>query len=333
MDNEVSNTFYEVQAEKFHQKKVEVARGVIELGQILIDTKAGLKHGEWIKWLEDSRVGFKDSTARKYMTIARDPQIVHGMNVLDNISLNKLYTLALAPEEVKEDVANSKDKEEAEKKIKEYERQLKEEREAKETVIKNNEELQEKIKDINEKRENDIKSARDEGIKIGRDSKLDEEKEKLRNHYKEQYDKDVSKLTDNLKISYQDKITRLGNELESVEEELSHYKDVLYKDKEVNREYQRLNEQSKKLQRKIDELENWGTLEANLDLAIAQATALVTGDISTNEDDNEVLIISVSRTVNRLRKLIKLLEDNFDIIGGTTIYKEDGIEIIDVEDI
>ena len=91
------------------QKKVEVARGVIELGQILIETKEKLPHGSWIKWLEDSRVGFKDSTARKYMKIANDPQIVHGMNVLDSISLNKLYTLASAPEEVKEDVTNSKD--------------------------------------------------------------------------------------------------------------------------------------------------------------------------------------------------------------------------------
>lgn len=40
---------------------------------------------------------------------------------MNDLSLNKLYTLASAPEEVKEDVANSKDKEEAEKKIKEYE--------------------------------------------------------------------------------------------------------------------------------------------------------------------------------------------------------------------
>ena len=37
--------------------------------------------------------------------------IGHGMSVLDNLSLNKLYSLASAPEEVKEDVANSKDKE------------------------------------------------------------------------------------------------------------------------------------------------------------------------------------------------------------------------------
>lgn len=79
-------------------------KGVIELGQILIDTKEGLQHGQWIKCLEDSRVGFKDSTARKYMAIARDPQIVHGMNVLDTLSLNKLYSLASAPEEVKEEV-------------------------------------------------------------------------------------------------------------------------------------------------------------------------------------------------------------------------------------
>lgn len=60
-------------------------------------------NGNWIKWLEDSRVGFKDSTARKYMKIAKDPQIRHGMSYLDNLSLNKLYTLASAPEEVKED--------------------------------------------------------------------------------------------------------------------------------------------------------------------------------------------------------------------------------------
>ena len=153
MSNEITNnTFFEVQAEKFYQKKVEVARGVIELGQILIETKEKLPHGSWIKWLEDSRVGFSDSTARKYMKIARDPQIVHGMTILDNLSLNKLYTLASAPEEVKEDVANSKDKEEAEKKIKEYEEQIKKlkrekqtEENAKNIVIESNLELQKQL--------------------------------------------------------------------------------------------------------------------------------------------------------------------------------------------
>lgn len=146
MGNDIAdNTFFEVQAEKFYQKKVEVARGVIELGQILIDTKEKLPHGCWIKWLEDSRVGFTDSNARRYMTIAKDPQIVNGVHVLNDLSLRKLYTLASAPEEVKEDVANSKDKEEAEKKIKEYEEQLKQEKLAKDVLIKNNQQLQEQL--------------------------------------------------------------------------------------------------------------------------------------------------------------------------------------------
>lgn len=133
MANEITdNTFFEVQAEKFYQKKVEVARGVIELGQILIDTKEKLPHGCWIKWLEDSRVGFTDSNARRYMKITRELGEHCSPNLLDNISLRKLYTLASAPEEVKEDVANSKDKEEAEKKIKEYEEQLKQEKQVRE---------------------------------------------------------------------------------------------------------------------------------------------------------------------------------------------------------
>lgn len=149
MSNDITdNTFFEVQAEKFYQKKVEVARGVIELGQILIETKKGFKgnKGAWTNWLEDGRVNFTPQQARKYMRVYNEL----GQNettsfVLNDLSLNKLYTLASAPEEIKEDVANSKDKEEAEKKIKEYERQLKEEREAKETVIKNNEELQRQL--------------------------------------------------------------------------------------------------------------------------------------------------------------------------------------------
>ena len=152
-DEITNNTFYEVQAEKFYQKKVEVARGVIELGQILIETKEKLPHGSWIKWLEDSRVGFSVQMANKYVRIARELGQIEtsGFN-LDVISLNKLYTLASAPEEVKEDVANSKDKEEAEKKIKEYEEQIKKlkqekqtEENAKNIVIESNLELQKQL--------------------------------------------------------------------------------------------------------------------------------------------------------------------------------------------
>lgn len=147
MANDITdNTFFEVQAEKFYQKKVEVARGVIELGKILKETRDGSNnYHEFEQWLDDERVGFTRNMANRYIRIYDELGEQCSPNLLDNISVRKLYTLASAPEEVKEEVANSKDKEEAEKKIKEYEKQLKEEREAKETVIKNNEELQRQL--------------------------------------------------------------------------------------------------------------------------------------------------------------------------------------------
>lgn len=150
MGNDITDsTFFEVQAEKFYQKKVEVARGVIELGQILIDTKKGFKgnKGAWTKWIQDGRVNMKETQVRKYMTIARELEQQNNTSsvVLSQLSVNKLFELASAPEEVKEDVANSKDKEEAEKKIKEYEEQLKQEKLAKDVLIKNNEELQRQL--------------------------------------------------------------------------------------------------------------------------------------------------------------------------------------------
>lgn len=81
-------------------------KGVIELGQILIDTKEGLQHGQWIKWLEDSRVRFTRGNANRYMKIARElgDQIPTSNVNLNLLSVNKLFVLASAPEEVKEEV-------------------------------------------------------------------------------------------------------------------------------------------------------------------------------------------------------------------------------------
>ena len=104
------------------QKKVEVARGVIELGKILKETRDGSNnYHEFEQWLDDERVGFTRNMANRYIRIYDELGEQCSPNLLDNISVRKLYTLASAPEEVKEEVANSKDKEEAEKKIKEYE--------------------------------------------------------------------------------------------------------------------------------------------------------------------------------------------------------------------
>ena len=50
----------------------------------------------WIKWLEDSRVGFTRKQAAKYMRIAEELgylNVTHQVT-FDNLSLNKLYSLA-----------------------------------------------------------------------------------------------------------------------------------------------------------------------------------------------------------------------------------------------
>ena len=124
MNKEIQNleTFKEVQAEKFYQKKVDVANGVMELGKILCETKDKLPHGEWIKWLEDSRVGFKERNAQRYMRIYNElgkNEMRHDMSYLNELNLNKLYELASAPEEKREEIINnSKDSKELEENIK-----------------------------------------------------------------------------------------------------------------------------------------------------------------------------------------------------------------------
>lgn len=99
--------FKEVQAEKFYQKKVDVANGIIEMGKILVETKEKLPHGEWMKWLEDSRVSFSQRSARYYMKIYKElgHKIIDGD--FNGLSLRKLYALASAPEEIREDIINN----------------------------------------------------------------------------------------------------------------------------------------------------------------------------------------------------------------------------------
>ena len=72
--------------------------------------------------------------ANRYIRIYNELGEHCSPNILDNISVRKLYSLASAPDEIKEEVIHSKDKEEAERKIKEYEEKLKQEREAKNKV-------------------------------------------------------------------------------------------------------------------------------------------------------------------------------------------------------
>lgn len=59
--------------------------------------------GSWIKWLEDKRVNFKRNTANRYIKIYEELGDSINRGIIDSLSLNKLYTLASAPEEVKEE--------------------------------------------------------------------------------------------------------------------------------------------------------------------------------------------------------------------------------------
>ena len=166
MSKEIQNLelFKEVQAEKFYQKKKDCLRGYIELGRILNDTKEKLPHGDFMNWLEDSRVNFSYRTARRYMKIDKElgDRILSGDFNIDDISLRKAFELASAPEEVKEDIinnsSNSKELEEnikkyqeEKKKAKELEKQLKEQQDKHEKEIRK---LEKENKELNEELDN-----------------------------------------------------------------------------------------------------------------------------------------------------------------------------------
>ena len=58
-----------------------------------------------------TKVHFSRRQASKYIRIAEElggEMFTDSKHLLNSIAINKLYTLASAPEEVKEDVANSK---------------------------------------------------------------------------------------------------------------------------------------------------------------------------------------------------------------------------------
>lgn len=293
MGNDITdNTFFEVQAEKFYQKKVEVARGVIELGQILIDTKEKLPHGSWIKWLEDSRVNFTERNAQRYMKIANDPQIRHGMSYLDNLSLNKLYTLASAPEEVKEDVANSKDKEEAEKKIKEYEEQLKQEKLAKEVLIKNNQELQEQLE--KEKKTKKTEYITNEVVVEPSDYSFIKDR--------------LHELECNNKALEDEK----DEEIERLNDELDKYRQLDMCQQDVE---DRLNRQVKiieKLDREDEILESWGEVMGELDLIIAKINVVSRSTYSLNNKSENAIKKSALYCSNRLKEIYTYLDETFE---------------------
>lgn len=293
MANDITdNTFFEVQAEKFYQKKVEVARGVIELGQILIETKEKLPHGSWIKWLEDSRVGFNRNQANKYIKIAKELSNVSYRDTFDQLSLNKLYTLASAPEEVKEDVANSKDKEEAEKKIKEYEEQLKQEKLAKDVLIKNNQQLQEQLE--REKKTKKTEYITNEVVVEPSDYSFIKDR--------------LHELECSNKVLEDEK----NEEIERLNDELDKYRQLDMCQQDVE---DRLNRQVKiieKLDREEEILESWGEVMGELDLIIAKINVVSRSTYSLNNKGENAIKKSALYCSNRLKEIYTYLDETFE---------------------
>lgn len=296
MDNEVSNTFYEVQAEKFHQKKVEVARGVIELGQILKETREGFNdYRKFEQWLNDKRVNFKRHQANKYIKIYEELGLGES-RIFDDLSLNKLYTLASAPEEVKEDVANSKDKEEAEKKIKEYERQLKEEREAKETVIKNNEELQRQLE--KEQKTKKVEYRTNE-VEVPPND-YDELKYKA-----SQYDEERKK-----NIELGKKIGEVQNEKTNIRYEYENkMKDIQRKYDEIKKSLEEMNLEEEKLYKYVRQDKELGQFVGDVQVLLLDRLATFNYSAYLDDDVNKYNVDMLAKLINQIRRWCNDMEN------------------------
>lgn len=293
MANDITDsTFFEVQAEKFYQKKVEVARGVIELGQILKETRDGSNnYHEFEQWLDDERVGFKRRTANKYIQIY--DELGHTMTpILDNLSLNKLYTLASAPEEVKEDVANSKDKEEAEKKIKEYEEQLKQEKLARDVLIKSNQELQEQLE--KEKKTKKTEYITNEVVVEPSDYSFIKDRlhelECSNKALEDEKDEEIERLNDEL-----DKYRQLDMCQQDVEDRLNRQVKII-----------------EKLDREEEILESWGEVMGELDLIIAKINVVSRSTYSLNNKGENAIKKSALYCSNRLKEIYTYLDETFE---------------------
>lgn len=293
MSNDITdNTFFEVQAEKFYQKKVEVARGVIELGKILKETRDGANnYHEFEQWLDDERVGFNRQQANKYIRIY-DELGLQCNPILDNLSMRKLYTLASAPEEVKEEVANSKDKEEAEKKIKEYEKQLKQEKLAKEVLIKSNQELQEQLE--KEKKTKKTEYITNEVVVEPSDYSF------------------IKDRLHELECSNKALEDEKDEEIERLNGELDKYRQLDMCEQDVEDRLNRQVEIIEKLDREEEILESWGEVMGELDLIIAKINVISRSTYSLNNKSENGIKKSALYCSNRLKEIYTYLDETFE---------------------
>ena len=128
----IGKTYEDEQADLFLETKTKIVNNVFELGRILVETKEQLGHGNFTKWIKDSRVNMTPRNCQRYVKVYETFQMRHGMSLLSDLSLNNLYDLAQLPQEDREQmIESSETSKELVKKLKEYKKQQKEEKEKK----------------------------------------------------------------------------------------------------------------------------------------------------------------------------------------------------------
>lgn len=79
------------------QRKANIAENILVIGDMLIEAKALLAHGEFLPWLE-SHVGFSDRTARNFMQAARAFPAEKRKSI-SNLTSTNIILIAQQPEE------------------------------------------------------------------------------------------------------------------------------------------------------------------------------------------------------------------------------------------
>ena len=311
MSKELQNLelFKEIQAEKFYQKKVDVANGIMEMGKILCETKEKLPHGEWLPWLEDSRVNFTERQARKYMKVYNELGNGNHRFPFDQISLRKLYALASAPEEIREDVVNNstnskeleeniKKYQEEKKKSKELEKQLKEQQDKHEKEIRK---LEKENKELNEELDNK------EPITITKTVEKIVEKQIIPEDYEEL--KEKAEDYDLLQYNNQALINALDkkeSELKELKENEKSYKQALEQLKQTDELSKQLIDDNFKNANTGDfgELVSVGNFLKEINSIWEIASKFMYSDAVINQLDDETVQNSITGMAKKLQKIV-----------------------------
>lgn len=88
--------------QKIIEKKLQMEISILELGNLLIEAKEQLPHGQWSKWLEEE-VDFSQSTANKFMKCAKE---FSNSESVRNLGSNKLFQLLSVPKGNREEFIN-----------------------------------------------------------------------------------------------------------------------------------------------------------------------------------------------------------------------------------